>query len=79
MIDVARKLDKADREGLTRCAFHLKRMEQYAYAGEIYTKMGDTKALVMLHVDARHWEDVSVLSCSLNLTLTMLKYFCLTL
>ena len=58
MIDIARKLDKADREALTKCAFYLKKMEQYAYATEIYTKMGDTKALVQLHVEAKHWEDV---------------------
>ena len=61
MIDVARKLDKADREALSRCALYLKKMEQYAYAAEIYTKMADTKALVMLHVEARHWEDAFIL------------------
>ncbi len=56
LIDVARKLDKAEREPLSRCAFFFKKMEQYAYAAETYTKMGDTKALVMLHVESRHWE-----------------------
>jgi intraflagellar transport protein 122 len=59
MIDIARKLDKADREALNKCAHYLKKMDQYAYASEIYTKMGDTKALVMLHVEAKHWDDVS--------------------
>ena len=59
MIDVARKLDKAERESLLRAAHFLKKMEQYAYASEIYTKIGDQKMLVQLHVEARHWEDVS--------------------
>ncbi len=59
MIDVARKLDKADREALAKAALYLKRMEQYAYAAEIYMKLGDTKALVALRVEAKHWEDVS--------------------
>ena len=58
LIDVARRLDKAEREALGKCAFYLKKLEQYAYAAEIYTKMGDTKALVHLHIDARHWDDV---------------------
>ena len=59
MIDIARKLDKADREALQKCAMYLKKMEQYAYASEIYTKMGDTRALVMLHVEAHHWDEVT--------------------
>ena len=56
---MARKLDKAEREALGKCAFYLKKLEQYAYAAETYTKMGDTKALVALHIEARHWDDVS--------------------
>lgn len=58
LIDLARKLDKADREALSKCAFYLKKMEQYAHAAEVYTKMGDTKALVLLRVEAKHWDDV---------------------
>jgi len=58
LIDLARRLDKADRESLTRCAHHLARLEQYGYAAEVYSKMGDHKALIMLHVEAKHWEDV---------------------
>lgn len=59
LINLARKLDKAEREALGRCAAHLKRLEQFPYAAETLTKMGDTKGLVQLHIDARHWEDVS--------------------
>ena len=61
LIDVARKLDKADREALAKCALYLKRMEQHTYAAEVYTKMGDIKSLVMLRVEARHWDDVRLL------------------
>ena len=53
---MARKLDKAEREPLGKCAGYFKKMEQYAYATETYTKMGDTKSLVLLHVESRHWE-----------------------
>ena len=59
MIDLARKLDKADREALSRCATYLAKMEQYAYAAEVYTKMGDMKALITMRVEAKHWDDVS--------------------
>ncbi|XP_041348420.1 intraflagellar transport protein 122 homolog [Gigantopelta aegis] len=61
MIDLARKLDKADREALSRCANHLAKMEQYAYAGEVYTKMGDIKALISMRVEAKHWDDAFTL------------------
>ena len=66
LIDVARKVDKADREALTMCALYLKKMENYAYAAECYMKMGDTKSLVQLHVEARHWDDVSTIKCVKN-------------
>ncbi|XP_013396252.1 intraflagellar transport protein 122 homolog isoform X2 [Lingula anatina] len=61
MIDVARKLDKADRQALLLCADYLKKMEQYAYAAECYHKMGDSKALMELHVEARHWDEAFAL------------------
>lgn len=33
-------------------------MEQYAYASEVYMKIGDTEALVMLQVEAKLWDEV---------------------
>ncbi|XP_061187800.1 intraflagellar transport protein 122 homolog isoform X3 [Saccostrea echinata] len=62
MIDLARKLDKADREALSRAAMHLTKMEQYPFAAEVYSKMGDIKALINLHVEAKHWEDAFTLA-----------------
>lgn len=70
MIDLARKLDKADREALSRAAMHLTKMEQYPFAAEVYSKMGDIRALINLHVEAKHWEDVGLLF-HLVLLLTM--------
>lgn len=66
MIDLARKLDKADREALSRAAMHLTKMEQYPFAAEVYSKMGDIRALINLHVEAKHWEDVRSLFHLLN-------------
>ncbi|XP_051524720.1 intraflagellar transport protein 122 homolog isoform X2 [Myxocyprinus asiaticus] len=57
LIDLARKLDKAEREPLSRCAVFFKRLNHHGYAAEIYNKMGDMKALVELHVEARHWDE----------------------
>lgn len=61
LIDLARKLDKADREALSRAAMYLAKLEQYPYAAEVYSKMGDIKALITLHVEAKHWEDAFTL------------------
>lgn len=61
LIDLGRKLDKADREALNQCAGHLARLEQYSYAAEMYTKMGDMKKLIAMRVEAKHWEDAFTL------------------
>lgn len=60
LIDLARKLDKAEREPLARCAEFFQKSNHHGYAAETYSKMGDLKALVQLHVEARHWDEVCV-------------------
>ena len=60
LIDVGRRLDKADRAALTKCAQYLAHLEQYPHAAEMYTKMNDIKSLVHLFVHAKLWEDVSI-------------------
>ncbi len=60
---MARKLDKAEREPLSRCAMFFKKFNHHGYAAEVYNKMGDLKALVLLHVDTRHWDEVRVCVC----------------
>ncbi|KAJ8370877.1 hypothetical protein SKAU_G00109050 [Synaphobranchus kaupii] len=57
LIDIARKLDKAEREPLAKCASYFKKLKHHGYAGETYSKMGDLRALVLLHVDACHWDE----------------------
>lgn len=58
LIDIARKLDKAERELLAKCALYFKKLKHHGYASETYSKMGDLQALVQLHVETRHWEEV---------------------
>lgn len=59
LIDIARKLDKAEREPLTKCAYYFKKLLNYGYAAETYMKIGDLKALIQLHVDTKQWDEVS--------------------
>ncbi|NXT85018.1 IF122 protein, partial [Zapornia atra] len=62
LIEIARKLDKAEREPLLKCAFYLKKLNNPGYAAETYMKVGDLKALVHLHVETLHWEEAFALS-----------------
>lgn len=69
LIDFARKLDKAEREPLAKCAGHFKRLKHHGYAAEVYSKMGDLRALVLLHVETCHWDEVrsATRTCGLRL------------
>ena len=58
MYEIARKLDKAERESLLKCASYLCKMLQYAYAAEIYTKLDDRKQLALLYVESKNWDEV---------------------
>ncbi|XP_065701587.1 intraflagellar transport protein 122 homolog isoform X2 [Patagioenas fasciata] len=62
LIEIARKLDKAEREPLSKCAFYFKQLGNPGYAAETYLKMGDLKALVQLHVDTQRWEEAFAVS-----------------
>ncbi|KFZ65971.1 Intraflagellar transport protein 122, partial [Podiceps cristatus] len=62
LIEIARKLDKAEREPLTKCAFYFKKLDNPGYAAETYMKVGDLKALVDLHVETHRWEEAFALS-----------------
>eukprot|EP00794_Sanderia_malayensis_P006236 gene6236-6953_t len=57
LVELGRNLNKADVEPLKICAFYLKELEQFQYAAEMYTKMGDTAALVKLYVDSHQWDE----------------------
>ncbi|XP_032827224.2 intraflagellar transport protein 122 homolog [Petromyzon marinus] len=62
LVEVARRMDKADRESLALCAQHLQRLGQHGYAAEAYGKMGDWAALLRLHVETRHWDEAFALA-----------------
>ncbi|XP_054694086.1 intraflagellar transport protein 122 homolog isoform X2 [Grus americana] len=62
LIEIARKLDKAEREPLSKCAFYFKKLDNPGYAAETYMKVGDLKALVQLHVETHRWEEAFALS-----------------
>ncbi|NXG25521.1 IF122 protein, partial [Grallaria varia] len=62
LIEIARKLDKAEREPLDKCAFYFKQLDNPGYAAETYMKIGDLKALVQLHVETHRWEEAFALS-----------------
>lgn len=59
---MARGLDKADREPLSRCAHYLKLLQQYPYCAEVYNKMGDKRALIELHVETNSWDEAFALA-----------------
>lgn len=55
--DVGRKLDKADVESIRLVAFYLKKHGQLQYAKEMFKKIGDSKAVVEIYVDAKEWKE----------------------
>uniref|UniRef100_A0A8C0K0Z2 Intraflagellar transport protein 122 homolog n=1 Tax=Canis lupus dingo TaxID=286419 RepID=A0A8C0K0Z2_CANLU len=57
LIDIARKLDKAEREPLLMCAYYFKKLDNPGYAAETYLKIGDLKSLVQLHVETQRWDE----------------------
>jgi len=57
LMQLARKCDKGEKNILLKCADHLKRLHQFAYCVEVYNKLGDKKAVVMLHVDTQNWDE----------------------
>lgn len=55
LIDLGRRLDKNNKQVLISIAEHLKRLNQSGPAAEIYKRLGDTVAVLSLHVEAREW------------------------
>lgn len=52
---MGRRLDKAERAALQAIAEHLKRLNQSSAAAEIYKRLGDSEAVLKLHVEANEW------------------------
>ena len=61
LIEVARKLDKGDRKGLSRCAELLAQLGQTAACVEIFGKMGDWKSLIELYARSDQWDEAFAL------------------
>ena len=57
LMDVGRKLDKAESEGIARVAHYLRQLGQLQYAREMYKKVGEIKAVVTLYVEAQEWQE----------------------
>ncbi|KAK7866290.1 hypothetical protein R5R35_007119 [Gryllus longicercus] len=62
LVDVGRRLDKADQEAIALVATHLRRLEQLTYATEMFRKLGDEKSVVQLYVEAKEWKEAFVLA-----------------
>ena len=62
LLEIVRKLDKADRDSLNKCAEYFKKMKLHNFAGEVYEKMGNIKELIDLRMEANQWEEVFALA-----------------
>ncbi|CAL4124428.1 unnamed protein product, partial [Meganyctiphanes norvegica] len=57
LLEVGRRTDKADRQSLSLCAEHLRRLGSLTYAAEMYKKMGELQSVVELYVEVGDWEE----------------------
>eukprot|EP01137_Pigoraptor_chileana_P031284 Opistho-2@18911 len=57
LIELSRTLNKADTKALSRAAHYFKLNDLHVNAAECYSRMGDFKSLMKLHVDMRKWDD----------------------
>ncbi|XP_049859178.1 intraflagellar transport protein 122 homolog [Schistocerca gregaria] len=62
LVDVGRRLDKADQDGIRQIAEHLQRLGQLSYATEMFRKLGDEKSIVLLYVEAQDWKEAFLLA-----------------
>ena len=57
LIDLVRRLNKADTESLAKCGYYLRKLGQYAFAAECYNKMGDVDGLIGVCIESKNWEE----------------------
>ncbi|VDL92185.1 unnamed protein product [Schistocephalus solidus] len=62
LLDISRQLDKADRINLDRCAKHLARLGEFAFAADCYARIGDVESQLDLHLEAGKWEEALALA-----------------
>uniref|UniRef100_A0A1B6JCB8 Intraflagellar transport protein 122 homolog n=2 Tax=Proconiini TaxID=565685 RepID=A0A1B6JCB8_9HEMI len=61
LVEVGRRLDKAEVEAVRAVAGHLRTAGQLALASEMYHKLGEQSSVVQLHVEARQWTEAFAL------------------
>lgn len=62
LVDVGRRLDKADRTGLALVAEQLRRLGHLSHATDMFRKLGEERAIVQLHVEANNWKEAFLLA-----------------
>lgn len=62
MIDVGRRLDKAETEGIRAVAESLRKLGALEHATEMYRKLGEERSVVVLHVEACNWSEAFALA-----------------
>ena len=62
LLEIVRKLDKADREALSKCGELFRRMGHPHFAAEVYEKMGNIEELIELRMEAKQWDEVFALA-----------------
>jgi hypothetical protein len=56
--NAARKLDRSDANLLREVGQFMARKGEYTQAASIFQRINDTRAIVQMHVQSEHWEDV---------------------
>jgi intraflagellar transport protein 122 len=62
LLEIVRKLDKADRDALSKCGEYFKTMNMPNFASEVYEKMGNIKELIELRIQSLQWDEVFALA-----------------
>ncbi|XP_064486563.1 intraflagellar transport protein 122 homolog isoform X2 [Ornithodoros turicata] len=57
LVELSQRIDRRDREALTRCAELLLQHGQPTLAADLYQRTGDNKALLKLYIDSACWEE----------------------
>ncbi|KAH7729605.1 WD-repeat protein 10 [Aphelenchoides avenae] len=61
ILNAARKLDRSEANLLREIGNYLARKGEYAAAANYFHQINDTKSIVLMHVNAEHWEDAFAL------------------
>jgi intraflagellar transport protein 122 len=62
LVDLTRKLTKADSKVLQACAEYFRQSGNHQQAKEMYTKLGDVRAVMQLHVELEKWDEAMKLA-----------------